>query len=623
VHTALEIVGLVVVVGFVAAAADRVGASPPLVLVVAGIGISYIPGTPQFTLNPDVVLVGLLPPLLYSAAIQTSLVEFKANRQAIALLSVGLVAFSTATVGLVAWWTIPMIGLSAGLALGAVVAPPDAVAASAVARRVGMPRRIVTLLESESLVNDATALVALNTAIAAIKTSTVQAGSVALDLLLAAGGGLAVGIVAATVLSMIRKRINDPVLDTTLSFTAPYVAFLPAQAIHSSGVLAVVVTGLILGHRAPALQSAASRVAERTNWATVAFLLENVVFLLIGLQLRTLLDGVHDSGLSPLQIIWSCTAVLLTVILSRIFWVYATNGIYRGVVPKGRRRQAWTWPTSTVIAWAGMRGVVTLAAVFLLPDEPQLNLLRLAAFTVVAGTLLIQGLSLPWLVRRLRLPSPDAAEDALQSAGLVSQASRAGLERLEEVRSPDDPEDVIDQLRERAERRSNAVWEELGRSQAEIEPPAATYRRLRMQMLNAERESILKARDKGVYDDYVLRSALASIDIEESMLDRVVDAQSQTADDLVAPVLSNDCEHLRDAPRTAVPGTPGACEECLRDGTRWVHLRMCLTCGHVGCCDSSVGLHANGHFVSTGHPVMRSVEPGEAWRWCYVDEQLG
>ena len=534
-----------------------------------------------------------------------------------------LVAFSTATVGFVAWWVIPAIGLPAALALGAVVAPPDAVAASAVARRVGMPRRVVSLLESESLVNDATALVALNTAIAAITTSTVQVTHVAWDLALAAVGGVAIGLAAAFLLAMVRKRINDPVLDTTLSFTAPYVAFLPAEAIHSSGVLAVVVTGLFLGHRAPALQSAASRVAEKTNWATVAFLLENVVFLLIGLQLRGLLRGVRDSGLSAWEITGCCLAVLAAVIGARVVWVLGSNAIYRTVVPPRYRTLGWTWPISIVVSWAGMRGVVTLAAVFLLPAEPQLSLLRLAAFTVVAGTLLIQGLSLPWLVRRLRLPSPDAAEDALQAASLISQASRAGLEKLEKVRQPDDPEDVIAQLRERAERRSNAIWEQLGRSQAEVEPPSVTYRRLRMKMLSAERQSILEARDRGIYDDYVLRSAMASIDVEESLLDRIEDAASTTDTDLVAPTNTVDCEHLREAPRSAVPHTPQGCEECLRDGTRWVHLRMCMTCGHVGCCDSSVGLHANAHYLQTRHPVMRSFEPGEAWRWCYIDEQLG
>jgi hypothetical protein len=238
--------------------------------------------------------------------------------------------------------------------------------------------------------------------------------------------------------------------------------------------------------------------------------------------------------------------------------------------------------------------------------------------------LLVQGLTLPWLVHRLRLPGPDAAEDALQAAALVTDASRAGLAVLEEIRSEDDPPEVIDQLRARGIRRSNQSWEQLGRAQSELEPPAATYYRLRMQMLAAERGSVLQARDRGVYDDEVLRAALTAIDLEESMLDRIEDAAARLDNELVtAHQRAGDCVHLRDAPRVIAARTPHGCEQCLRDGTRWVHLRLCLACGHVGCCDSSVGKHAAAHFSQTGHPVMRSIEPGEAWRWCFEDAQLG
>jgi CPA1 family monovalent cation:H+ antiporter len=619
VHAALDILALVAVAGFVAGVARRWGRSEPLALVLVGIGVSFIPDVLEIELTPDLVLIGLLPPLLYAAAIRTSLIDFKANRRAIGLLSVGLVAFSTVTVGLLSWWAIPGISLAAGLALGAVVAPPDAVAATTVARRVGMPRRIVSILEGESLVNDATALVALNTTIAAL-TASVSAWEVGWDFLRAAGGGLLVGLVAAAVLATIRRWINDAVLDTTLSFAAPYVAFLPAQEIKASGVLAVVVTGLILGHKAPVLQSASSRIAENINWRTVKFLLENVVFLLIGLQVRRLITSVVHADLTWTQVVWPCLAVLGATIAARIVWMF-------GVVATMRllRMRAWDWRVTLTVSWAGMRGVVTLAAVFLLPkDTPQRALLALAAFTVVAGTLLVQGATLPWLVRRLRLPSPDAAEDALQAAGLVTAASGAGLAVLEELATDDDPPEVVDELRTRATQRSNRIWEQLGRPQTELEPPAAAYRRLRLQMLSAERSSILEARDSGRYDDEVLRTALQAIDVEESMLDRIEDAAARVDDELKTPSQrAGDCTHLREAPKVVRARTPEGCEECLRDGTRWVHLRLCLTCGHVGCCDSSTEKHAAAHYRETSHPVMRSIEPGEAWRWCYVDELLG
>jgi CPA1 family monovalent cation:H+ antiporter len=616
---ALNLLALVAIVGFVTASARRIGWNEPLALVAVGIGVSFVPRVLDVRLTPDLVLIGFLPPLLYAAAIRTSLVDFKANRRAIALLSVGLVAFSTVAVGLVAWWVVPGIGVAAGLALGAVVSPPDAVAATTVARRVGLPRRIVSILEGESLINDAAALVALNTAIAAL-SAAISPWRIGWDFVRAAGGGLLVGLVAAFVLARIRRRISDSVLDTTLSFAAPYVAFLPAEKIHASGVLAVVVTGLLLGHKAPVLQSAGSRIAENINWRTVQFVLENVVFLLIGLQLRDILDGVRADHLPWAQVVVPCAVVLAATIAARIVYVFASVLGVRAV-----RADTWTWPVATVVSWAGMRGVVTLAAVFLLPvDTPKRPLLALMAFVVVAGTLLLHGLTLPALVRRLGLRGPNAAEDALQTAALVTEAARAGERVLDRVRTPEDPPEVIEELRARAARRSNQIWEQLGRPQAELEPPTAVYRRLRLEMLAAERGSILRARRSGVYDDEVLRRALAAVDIEESMLDRVEDAAARVDEDLVtAPDRAGDCPHLRAAPRFVTARTPAGCEECLRDGTPWVHLRLCLACGHVGCCDSSVGRHATGHFHETQHPVMRSIEPAEAWRWCYVDELLG
>jgi monovalent cation/hydrogen antiporter len=620
VDVAADILALVAVAGFVAGFARRREWSEPLALTVVGIGCSFIPHFLDINLEPDVVLFGLLPPLLYAAAIRTSLVDFKANRRAIGLLSVGLVAFTTVAVGFVAWWVFPAVSVAAAFALGAVVAPPDAVAATTVARRVGMPRRIVSVLEGESLVNDATALVALNTAVAAM-TTAVSPWHVGWDFVRAAGGGILVGFAAAFVLAMIRRHIDDVVLDTTLSFAAPYVAFLPAEEIKASGVLAVVVTGLILGHKSVVLQSAGSRVAENINWRTVQFLLENVVFVLIGLQIRPIISSVDNEHLGWPLVIRSCLAVLAVTVLARIVWLVAVVLLLRLF-----RQSTWSWPVTTVVSWAGMRGVVTLAAVFLLPeDTPERALLVLAAFTVVAGTLLVQGLSLPWLVRRLGLPAPDAAEDALQSAGLVTTAARAGLAVLDEVAGDDDPPEVLEELRQRANQRSNRIWEQLGRAQSELEPPAATYRRLRLQMLSAERSSVLEARDSGVYDDEVLQRALQAIDLEESMLDRVDDAAARVDDELVTPhKRAGDCEHLREAPKVMRANTPEGCEECLRDGTRWVHLRLCLTCGHVGCCDSSPQKHAAAHYREVDHhPVMRSIEPGEAWRWCYVDDLLG
>ncbi|HEY3472841.1 MAG TPA: cation:proton antiporter, partial [Amycolatopsis sp.] len=279
-HIAAEIVALVVTVLVVSAVARRLDWSAPLCLIVVGVGASYVPGVPEYHLDPEVVLLGLLPPLLYSAAIQTSLVDFRKNRGAIGLMSVGLVVFTAVGVGLVAWAVIPGLPLAGGIALGAVVAPPDAVAASVVARRVGMPRKLIRLLEGESLFNDAAALVALRTAIAALAGS-VSLWQVGADFFRAAIGGAVVGLVVGFVAAFIRARLNEPVLDTALSFAVPFIAYIPAEAIHGSGVLAVVIAGLILGHKAPQILSGSTRLASRLNWQTIQFLLENMVFLLI------------------------------------------------------------------------------------------------------------------------------------------------------------------------------------------------------------------------------------------------------------------------------------------------------------------------------------------------------
>jgi Na+/H+ antiporter len=621
--------GLALLVASAAAIAvlsRRFNLSEPLVLTAVGILGSYLPFIPDVKISSELVLVGLLPPLLYTTAIRSSLVDFKANRRAIGLLSVGLVIFTTFGVGLVTWLVLP-VPFTAAVALGAVVAPPDAVAASAVAQRVGMPRRIITILEGESLLNDATALVALRTAIGAA-AGTFSIWDVGLHFAWAAGGGVIVGVAVAAVLGFLRRQFTDPVLDTTLSFLAPFAAYLPAEKLDASGVLAVVVAGLILGHRAPEWQSAASRIAERTNWQTVDFVLESSVFLLIGLQVRGIVEDAWNTNLGHPQLIGACAAILAATIALRVIWVFPATYLPR-LIP--RVRAAETAPPRSnvaVVSWAGMRGVVTLAAAFVLPaDFPYQKVLVLAALVVTAGTLLLQGTTLPLLVRLLNLRGPSHAEDALQLAGLLQQTAQAGQLVLDEVVAQDKPSvtaDVVEQLRRRLDERTNAAWERLGPNEAEQLTPSELYRRLRLKMLAAERAEVMRVRDSGALDHEVLQAVMNLLDLEESTIDRLSTAEDEVQQEQLVPTTwTANCEHLEAAPITQRPDSPGQCSECVAEGLRWVHLRMCLTCGHVACCDSSVGLHADKHYASTQHPVMRSVEPGEAWRWCYVDRLLG
>ncbi|SES42682.1 sodium/proton antiporter, CPA1 family [Pedococcus cremeus] len=623
VHLALTLLAVVATVTAVAGLSRRLGLSAPLALIVTGVVGSYLPFIPEPRLSSEVVLVGLLPPLLYAAAIRTSLVDFRANKAVIGSLSVGLVVFTALGVGVVAWWLLP-IPFVVAFALGAVVAPPDAVAATAVARRIGLPRRLVTILEGESLVNDATALVSLRTAIAAVSaTAAVSFGSVALDFGWAVLGGVAFGLAAAVVVGTVRRFVEDPVIDTSLSFMTPFLAYLPAEELHSSGVLAVVVAGLLLSHRSPVLQSAASRTSERINWATLQFLLENAVFLMIGLQMRRIVSGVASSDLGLGLIVGASVAVLLTVMLLRPVWVFPLSwlaprigGTTGGPVP---------WQHTTVLSWAAMRGVVTLAAALVLPlSTPHRDVLVFIAMVVTVGTLLVQGLTLPWVARRLGVRGPDLREDALAEATVLQQAVAAGLKVLDAV--PEIDHHTAERLRQRAEDRTTAAWERLGRGREdENETPSEAYRRARLLTLAAERAELLRLRDSGAADHHVLSTVMVQLDIEESLLERLEDRSEAVRDTpLHAPEsLAAACKHLEKYRRPVQPLTPRGCPDCEREGLVPVHLRLCLVCGNVGCCDSSVGRHAERHFKETGHPVIRSFEPGEAWRWCYVDEVLG
>lgn len=626
-HTALTLVILLTIVVAVSAAAGRMRLSAPLVLMVVGIAGSYFDFVPEFELTPEIVLLGLLPPLLYAAAIRTSLIDFQTYRRPIALLSVGLVLFTTVGVGLVVWRLLD-VPLAVGFALGAVVAPPDAVAATAIARRVGLPRRVITILEGESLVNDATAIVTLRTSIAAI-SGTVSVWQASGAFVVSAVGGVLIGLVVAFVVGHIRRLIQDDVTDVAVSLLTPWIAYLPAEEIfipgidaHPSGVLAVVVAGVVLGHKSPLIQSASSRLFERTNWTTISYVLENSVFLLIGLQIQSIVDDLSRSDLSTSRITWSCIAVLVTVILLRIIWVFPATYIPR-MIPSIAAAEARPTPQAAfLVAWTGMRGVVTLAAVFLLPeDTPEREVLVLMAFVVTVGTLLIQGLTIPTFVRWLKVRGPDIQEDHLQEATVLQSVTDAGMAYLDEEVHESVSDAVMHRLRERAIDRTNAVWERLGGA----ETPSALYSRIRGEMIKREREELLRIRKLGTVDQTVLAQVMNALDIEESILDVAYEDETTAnrEQDLRPTDTGAACEHLANATVVPNPRTPTGCEECLAEGHDWVHLRLCMACGHVGCCNSSAGKHATKHYHESRHPVIRSFEPGEAWRWCFIHQANG
>ncbi len=414
----------------------------------------------------------------------------------------------------------------------------------------------------------------------------------------------------------VRRHLTDPVLDSGLSLVVPFAAYVAAEQVHASGVIAVVVAGLLLGHKAPILQTAQSRIAERLNWRTIAFVLENTVFLLIGLQARSIIEGAGEGDLSWGRIIGLCAATLAACVVLRLLWVFPARYLIvrPGPDPITGRRPPWTY--TFMLGWAGMRGVVTLAAAFVIPeDTPHREVLLLMAFTVVAGTLFIQGMSLPWLAKRLRVPGPDPAEDALARATLLQQASKAALHRLNELEY-DDSQGVVELIRQRLDQRNFAAWERLSTA-SDRESPSDLYARVRLSMLEAERERVLKIRESGTVASEVIADVLALLDVEESMLDIATEERRSERETASARLTGGSCPDLERYPVVETAEDP-VCQRCLDEGYTWVSLRQCLECSNVACCDSSVMQHATKHFHDTTHPVMESAEPEEDWRWCFV-----
>ncbi len=517
-----------------AALARRYRLSAPLVLVAAGLAVGLIPGIPEITLRPDLVLFVILPPLLWSAGLESSYINMRRNVRPISALAIGLPLATTFAVGMVAYSTVPALTLAASFTFGAVVAPPDAVSATAVGRRLGLPRRLMTLLGGESLLNDATALTAYKVALgAAIGTAASWRHGLVI-FALAIVGGIAVGAALGLLILFVRARLDDPLVESAVGLVAPFGIYLVAEQLRGSGVLAVVTAALILGHNFTRA-TYATRLQDRAVWQALQLVLESLAFLLIGLQLPTAVAELR--GITASRLVMSSAAVFATLVLVRLVWVCLFAYVPRMLSAGIRSREpAPTLRQITVLGWAGMRGVVSLAAAFAVPmttlsgapfpGRPQLVFLT---FVVVVGTLLLQGLTLPWLIRKLGVRGDEARTDALAEAAAQDKAARAAAERLDQLlaeqhangEQSDIPERAADVLRGWNVRRRNAAWERLGRDDAEIgESPAAAFKRLRLEMLAAERETFIAERDNGRIDDEVLRAVLHGLDLEEATLRR-------------------------------------------------------------------------------------------------------
>jgi CPA1 family monovalent cation:H+ antiporter len=519
--TALELILLLLATSVaLALAADRVRLPYPIVLVLGGIALAFTP-VPRLELPPETVLLVFLPPLLFSAAWLTSWRDFRIHLRTISLLAIGLVIATTCGVAVVAHALIPDMPWSVAFVLGAIVSPPDAVAATSVMQRLRVPARLVTILEGESLVNDATGLVAYQLALAAVASGSFSAGQAAWRLAVVGLGGIAFGAAVGWLVSRVHRRLDDFVVETAITLLTPYVAYIPAEHLGLSGVLATVTAGGFLGWRNPQLFSPLTRLRSRSVWSVLLFLFNSLVFILIGLELAA--TSTLLSAVSTAHILGWCAAIAGATIAIRLAWVpivmyapYRVHCLMIGVRPQP------VWKGTFVVAWTAMRGIVSLALALALPltlpdgsPFPFRDLLILLVFAVIVVTLLGQGLTLPLLIKALGFVD-DGAAARQERAGLLRGTERA-LARLAEI---DQTSIIVPWL---VERLRASYQERLSRLQASVrddpecrlmDGDSLAFQRLRGQLIDAERDSVVAMRNRGEISEDVLHKLQQDLDLE-------------------------------------------------------------------------------------------------------------
>ena len=513
-HDQLILLGLLGVLAALLIAAPKLRIPYPIFLVLGGLALGFVPGMPSLSLPPEVVLVAVLPPLLYLSAYRTSLRDLRANARAIGILAIGLVAATTLTVAVVAHAAVTDMSWSAAFALGAVVAPTDPIAATAIMRRLGVPRRLVSIVESESLVNDGMALVLFRVAVVAAVSGQFSIWDVSWRFVWAVVGGIGIGMIVGFLVAETRKRVDNPPVEVTISLMTGYFAFIPATAASASGVIAVVTAGVYLGWRTPELTSVESRLQGEALWNIVSFVLNALVFTLVGLQLSGILDTL--TGISAARLTWYAVLVTGTVIVTRIVWlpIFA------------RRSHGKPFTHTFLISWAGMRGAVSLAAALAIPlatdagsPFPHRDLIIFLTFTVILGTLVLQGLTLPAVIRWLRI-EPDHSEEEEDAQARI-RAAEAALARLEELAAEDwVRDDTVERMRGLYNFRRNRFSSRFdGESDGAIEEQSQAYQRLRRELLDAERAAITELGRAGAVSGDVVLRVRRDLDLEDARLD--------------------------------------------------------------------------------------------------------
>ncbi|HWF39337.1 MAG TPA: Na+/H+ antiporter [Candidatus Acidoferrales bacterium] len=525
-HVIPLLVILLVFVVALAVFAERLKTPYPIVLVIGGLIISQIPHLPQFRLNPNIVFLVILPPLIFSGAFLTSWRDFRYHLSSILLLAFGLVIFTVFGIGLVAHTMLPGFDWRTGLVLGAVVSPTDPVAAISIAKRLGLPKHVTDLIEGESLVNDATGLLALQFATGLVVTQHIPTASEgALRFLYLVFGSIAIGLVLGRIIHEVEKRIANAPIEILISLMAPYFAYLGAEEAHASGVMATVACGLYLGHRSSAYFSIDARLQAAAVWNTLIFVLNGIVFILIGLQLPYIRSGI--TGLSVGTLLGLGLLFSAIVIALRLMWMYPAAGLVNWL-EKMRRRPRTEFPNRRyvfLVGWTGMRGVLALAAAFALPEMvesgrpfPQRNAVIFLTFSVIFVTLVLQGLTLPMIIRRLGLAGvPEEDPEELEARRVISKAA---LNYLEDARQNSDPAfgSLYDELERRQRRRLTELSPEPDGEQNE---PLETYQHLigiAHEMRTVQRAALQRMHRENKINDEAFRKLEHELDLLEARL---------------------------------------------------------------------------------------------------------
>jgi monovalent cation/hydrogen antiporter len=525
-ETEILILGLCVAIPAFSVIARLLGIPYPIVLVLGAIPLGYLPGVPEVELDPDLVLVIFLPPLLYVAAFFADLRALRGDARALSLTAIGLVLATTCAVAVVSHELIDL-PWAVAFALGAIVSPTDPVAATAIARELGVPRRLVTLIEGESLINDSSALIAYRVAVAAAVGGSFSLFDASVDFVVAVVGGIAIGLLIGAAIAEVRRRLDDIPVEITISIFSGFAAYLPAEALGVSGVLAAVTTGIYLGWLAPKISTAQMRIQGFAVWELVVFLLNAVLFVLIGMQLPNILDEV--SGIEVGTLAGYALATIAVVVGTRFLWVFTVPYLIRVLDrrPSQMERRMGAAPR-VVVGWAGMRGAVSLAAALALPLEtdagapfPERDLVIFLAYCVVLFTVVVQGLTLPALVRRLGVVDDGTEEEAEEQAARIAAAD-AALEALdglgEEEWTRDDTVERMRALYGFRRRRFATLRGDLEDEDGIVDRSLA-YQRLMHGVIEAQREAIVRMRNEGLISADVMRRVERDLDLEETRLE--------------------------------------------------------------------------------------------------------